>query len=353
MALLWKPLMGDGLVIDFAWRTFKWDSESSKKAHVYCVVVGFSSVGCVRKTIFDSQGGPITAENINGYLTDAPNTFIESRTTPLCNVPLMGIGNKPIDGGNYLFSLEEMNRFVKKEPASQAYFHPYYGSDEFINRRPRFCLWLGDCTPAQIRAMPHCYERVKNVRELRLKSKSEGTRKLADRPTRFHVENMPETDFIIIPRVSSEKREYIPIGFMGKENIVSDSTLIIPNATLFHFGILTSSVHMAWTRAVCGRLEMRYRYSKDIVYNNYPWPEVTKEQKQKIEKTAGAILEARRQYPDSSLADLYNDTLMPQELRKAHQANDRAVAEAYGFPPGLAEEEMVARLFEIYSGLAG
>ena len=348
VANLWAPLMQMGAVIDFAQRTFRWDSESALKAHVHVVVVGFS-VGnhTGAKHIYDN-GTTTTARHINPYLIDAPDTFIYSRTRPLCDVPDIGIGNKPIDGGNYLFTKEDMAAFIQKEPKSALLFHPWYGSEEFIHQKPRYCLWLGDCTPKEINDMPFCKQRVQRVRTLRLQSKSAGTRRLADRPTRFHVENMPDGDAIIIPRVSSERRRYVPMGFIPKGVFASDAVHIIPNATLYHFGILESNVHMAWMRVVCGRLEMRYRYSKDIVYNNFPWPVPTAKQREKIEQTAQSILDARAKYPDSSLADLYDPSLMPYDLLEAHRANDRAVMAAYGFPVNLSEADCVARLFELY-----
>ena len=352
VANLWQPLLWNGLHIDFAHRTFRWDSESSLKAHVHCVIVGFSYADVQPKLIFDKDV-QTEATNINAYLIDADNVFVGSRQHPLCDVPEIGIGNKPIDGGNYLFTKEEMDAFVEQEPSSARYFHPWYGSEEFIHQRPRYCLWLGDCTPAELRSMPRCYKRVEAVRNVRLESKSAGTRKLADRPTRFHVENMPDTNYIIIPRVSSEKRRYVPMGFMSPDVLVSDAAHIIPSATLYHFGILESNVHMAWMRVVCGRLEMRYRYSKDVVYNNFPWPVPTEAQRAKIEQTAQRILDARALYPDSSLADLYDELTMPVELRKAHQDNDRAVMEAYGFPvkSAFTESSCVAELFKMYNKL--
>ncbi len=362
VAIMWKPLMDSGIKIDFAYRTFRWDSESTQKAHVHCVIIGFSCknkensfseiVSEIPKFIINENGTKEEAKNINGYLINAPDIFIESRSKPLCNVPEIGIGNKPIDDGNYLFKPEEKDEFIKKEPKSAAYFRPWYGSDEFINSRPRFCLWLGNCSPAELRSMPACLKRVENVRKFRLASKSAPTQKLADTPARFHVENMPESSYIIIPRVSSERRKYIPMGYLTPDCLTSDSAHIIPDATLYHFGVLTSSVHMAWMRAVCGRLEMRYRYSKDIVYNNFPWCNPTDEQKAKIEQTAQAILGARAKYPDCSLADLYDETVMPSELRKAHQSNDRAVMQAYGFTSNLNESEIVAELFKMYEKLA-
>lgn len=351
VANLWAPLVGMGAEIDFAHRTFRWDSEASQKAHVHVVVVGFS-VGnhSEVKRIFD-KGKATEAKHINPYLIDAPDTFIYSRSRPLCHVPHIGIGNKPIDGGNYLFEEEEMEEFVKREPKSQPLFHPWYGSVEFIHQKPRYCLWLGDSTPREINDMPLCKQRVENVRQLRLASKSEGTRRLADRPTRFHVENMPEGDSIIIPRVSSERRKYVPMGFLAKGNIASDAVHLIPNATLYHFGVLESNVHMAWMRVVCGRLKSDYRYSKDIVYNNFPWPAPTDSQREEIERTAKAILDARAEYPDSSLADLYDPTTMPYDLLQAHRRNDQAVMAAYGFSNRMTEAECVAKLFERYTDL--
>lgn len=353
VANLWKPLFASGVHIDFAHRTFRWDSEAKIKAHVHCVIVGFSvSANIEPKRIFEN-GREQIAGNINAYLIDAENVFVESRSKSLCKVPPIGIGNKPIDGGFYLFTEDEMLQFTKDEPNSNKWFKPWYGSQEFINRKPRYCLWLGDCPPNELRKMPKCLERVEAVRNFRLSSSSAGTVKLADKPTHFHVENMPKATYIIVPKVSSEQRRYIPMGFMTPDILSSDLVFLIPNATLYHFGILTSNVHMAWMRAVCGRLEMRYRYSKDVVYNNFPWPTLTDAQKAKIEQTAQAILDARALYPDCSLADLYDEVTMPPELRKAHQQNDRAVMEAYGFWGKLnTETECVAELMRMYQVLA-
>ena len=354
VANLWKPLFDCGVHIDFAYRTFRWDSEAKIKAHVHCVIIGFSIAPNHKEKVLYSGDRAQIVKNINGYLLDAENVFVESRNKPICDVPEIGIGNKPIDGGNYLFTKEEMEEFIKKEPRSQQYFKLWYGSQEFINRCPRYCLWLGDCSPGELRKMPECMERVEAVREMRLSSKSAGTVKLADKPTRFHVENMPYDRYILMPKVSSEKRRYIPMGFMNPDTLCSDLVFIIPNATLYHFGVLTSNVHMAWMRAVCGRLEMRYRYSKDVVYNNFPWPKPTEEQKAKIEQTAQAILDARALYPDCSLADLYDEVTMPPELRKAHQDNDKAVMQAYGFSVReMTESTCVAALMKLYQKLVG
>ncbi len=488
VATLWKPLFENGVQIDFAHRTFRWDSEASAKAHVHCVIIGFSCIGdnattgeathlrgphrtrsewggfasanacnenltdnatiggrrilasanacnnggkadagsvapqsvAPQKIIYDGDKKTI-AKNINGYLLDADNVFVESRSKPLCDVPEIGIGNKPIDGGYYLFTEEEKDEFIKIEPQSEKYFRPWIGSHEFINRYYRYCLWLGECTPAELRAMPECMKRVQAVRDYRLSSPSAGTVKLADTPTRFHVENMPKGNYVVVPEVSSEKRRYIPIGFFEPYVLSSNLVKIIPSATLYHFGVLTSSVHMAWMRAVCGRLKSDYRYSKDIVYNNFPWPiggethlrgphrtrsewggfasanehnenltdkatiggrripasanacnenltdnadagsvapqSVAPQSKlcaslwEKISETAQSILDARALYPDSSLADLYDELTMPPELRKAHQANDRAVLEAYGLPKDITEPEIVAHLMALYRQL--
>ena len=355
VANLWQPLMEKGLRIDFAHRTFRWDSEASLKAHVHCVIVGFSHKDEKPKELLIYDNDKKTkAGHINAYLMDAPDVFVSSRQQSICDIPSIGIGNKPIDGGNYLFTKEEMEEFIKVEPKSAQYFKPWYGSEEFIHQKPRYCLWLGGCSPAELRQMPHCMKRIEAVREMRLASNSAGTRKLADRPTRFHVENMPDTNYIIVPKVSSEKRRYVPMGFMSPNVLASDLVFVIPDATLYHFGILESNVHMAWMRAVCGRLETRYRYSKDVVYNNFPWPTPTEEQKAKIEQTAQAILDARALYPDSSLADLYDELTMPVELRKAHQNNDRAVMQAYGFPikSTFTESQCVAELFKLYKEIA-
>lgn len=354
VANLWAPLVESGIKINFAHRTFRWDSEASLKAHVHVVVIGFSYVNKNNKLIFDN-GQVIKAVHINPYLIDAPDTFIYSRSKPICDVSEIGIGNQPIDGGNYLFEKEEKEDFIKQEPKSAQYFHLWYGAVEFIHQKPRYCLWLGDCSPREINEMPLCKQRVENVRELRLASKRKSTLKLADKPTRFQVENMPDGDSIIIPKVSSERRRYVPMGFIHKGTFASDLVFLIPNATLYHFGILESNVHMAWMRVVCGRLKSDYRYSKDVVYNNFPWPDglpsFGEDVRSRIEQTAQAILDARAKYPDSSLADLYDPMTMPYDLLDAHRRNDRVVMEAYGFSTKMTESECVAKLFEMYSKL--
>ena len=361
--ILWEELFKKGIVFNFAYRTFKWDSEAVSKAAVHVVIIGFSYAqlsaqwnknlqSVPAKRIFDGDSVQ-NVSNINGYLADAPNIFIKSRVTPLCDVPKIGIGNKPIDGGNYLFKEDEMREFIAKEPASEKYFHPWFGSDEFIKGKKRYCLWLGDVNPVEILKLPECRKRIEAVRDFRLQSKSEGTRKIADRPTRFHVENMPKGSYILIPRVSSENRKYIPIGFMPSNAISSDSVHIISDISIYVFGVLTSNVHMAWMRTVAGRLKSDYRYSKDIVYNNFPWPTPTKDQKAKIEKAAQGILDARTKYPEASLGDMYSNMDLFTELKSAHKANDRAVMEAYGMWGKIhSEAECVAWLFKMYEELA-
>ena len=355
VANLWKPLFEQyGIHFDFAYRTFRWDSEADIKAHVHCVIISFCSSNASsdrKKKIYLSDNQVIAASNINGYLVDAPDVWIESRNKPLCDAPEIGIGNKPIDGGNYLFSEEEMREFIAKEPKSAAYFHPFYGAYEFINQKPRYCLYLGNCSPAELRSMPLSYERVMNVREYRLQSPSAGTRKIADTPTHFHVENMPKGSYIVIPQVSSQRRRYIPMGYMDDGVLCSDKVRIMSEGQLYHFGILESNVHMAWMRTICCRLKSDYSYTINDVYNNFPWCQPTEEQKARIEQTAQAILDARAKYPDCSLADLYDEVTMPPELRRAHQENDRAVMAAYGFSTKMSESECVAELFRLYKEL--
>lgn len=354
VANLWKPLMESpyNVHIDFAWRTFVWDSEASIKAHVHCVIIGFSSfIRNTSKVIYSVESDPIIAQNISGYLIDSPNIAIENRPRPLSDVPLVGIGNKPVDGGNFLFTKDEMEAFISQEPKASKFFRAWYGAQEFINNKPRYCLWLGECSPFELRSMPKCLEVVEAVRNFRLSSTSSGTIKLADKPTRFHVENMPRGSYIVIPQVSSQRRKYIPMGYMDDSVLCSDKLRIMQDGTLYHFAVLESSPHMSWMRAICCRLKSDYSYTINDVYNNFPWPTPTDAQKAKIEKTAQAILDARNLYPDCSLADLYDELTMPIELRKAHQANDRAVMEAYGFDPSMTEEQIVAELLKMYQHL--
>ena len=352
VAAIWKPLFEMGFHFDFAHRTFIWDSEASEKARVHCVILGFSTGHSDRqRRIYDPNGFTV-AQNINGYLLDAPDVFIESRVKPLCDVPEIRKGNQPTDGGNLIIEKEDYDEFIKKEPAALPYIKRFFGAKEYLNNIPRYCLWLVNVPPSQLKAMPYVMDRVTKVREMRLASSDPGTHRLADTPAVFRETNNPE-HAIVIPEVSSERRRYVPMSFVGKEVICSNKLQIIPDANLYEFGVLESSVHMAWMRVVCGRLEMRYDYSKKIVYNNFPWPatSISESTKWKIEQTAQAILDARALYPTDSLADLYDETVMPAELRKAHRANDAAVMEAYGFQKDMTESEIVADLFKLYEKL--
>ena len=354
VAAVWQPVMERfGAHIDFAYPSFRWDNEASDKAHVHCVIVGFSCDPALakakRKKLF-AQEGCKEVDNINAYLVAANNEFINNRKLPLCDVPLMTTGNRPADGGFLIIEQEDYDDFIAKEPDAVPFIKKFVGSTEFINNKKRYCLWLVDASPAQMRKMPLVMKRIEGCKQDRLNSPDKGRQQLADMPHLFREIQNPN-NYLIIPKVSSERRPYIPIGYMDKETIASDLVFIIPSASLYHFGVLTSWVHMAWMRAVCGRLKSDYRYSKDVVYNNFPWPEADASAVAAISETAQAILDARAAYPDSSLADLYDDTLMPPALRRAHRNNDRAVLRAYGFPTNdsFTESDCVARLFQLYA----
>lgn len=359
VAILWQPLFKKGLSIDFAYKTFQWDSESNLKAHVHCVIICFSYTKNNKKKKLYSNDRMQLVDNINGYLLPGANISVGSRTTPLCDIPKMSKGSQPTDGGNLLLNETEAISLLKKYSQLTSCIKPCIGADEYINNKKRYCLWFKDISPSVYANITEIKTRLEKIKNLRMISTSSQTRTKADIPYLFTDIRQPDTNYLIIPSVSSEQRKYIPIGFMTPDIIATNLVLIVPNATLYHFGILTSNVHMAWMRAVCGRLEMRYRYSKDIVYNNFPWCNPTDEQKAKIEKTAQGILNAREKHPDSSLADLYNDLTMPPELRKAHQENDKMVMEAYGFKKKdengktrwLSESETVAELMKMYQEL--
>lgn len=361
--ILWKSLFDQGININFAHKTFRWDSESNSKAHVHCVIIGYSCANITppprKKLYFDKQVQVV--DNINAYLIDAPNVFIESRKKTLQNVPQIDFGNMPNDGGFLCgYTDEDKNFIVQKYPLAEKYFRPFLGATEFINNKKRWCLWLKDAKPNDLQNIPPILEAIKKVKELRMKSTREATKKLAETPYLFGEIRQPDSNYLLIPRASSENRKYIPMGFLSADIIANDTVQIIPNATRYEFGVLTSNVHMAWMRAVCGRLKSDYRYSNTIVYNNFPWCNPTEEQNAKIEKTAQGILNARALYPECSLADLYDELTMPPELRKAHQENDKAVMEAYGFKikdeqtgkyRWLSESETVARLMQMYQEL--
>lgn len=357
--LLWKPLLEEyGIKIHFAHRTFKWISEARGQAAVFCVIIGFAAGDAEEKWLFEYDTPRtelperILAKNINPYLVDAPDVAITRRTSPLCNAPQMVTGNKPIDDGNYLFSKEEKEEFIKKEPNSKTFFKKWLDGKGFINNKPRWCLWLGDCPPHVLKTLPNSMERIELVRKFREKSKSKPTQKLADTPTRFHIETMPHGKSVVVPQVSSQRRTYMPIGFIGPETLCSDKTKLVPDASSFHFGVLTSIMHMAWMRYVAGRLKSDYNYSNTLVYNNFPWPEdPTPKQKENVETAAQAVLDIREKYPDSSLADLYDPLLTPPDLLKAHQTLDRAVDACYGKRKFPNERERVEFLFEKYQEL--
>lgn len=353
VAAIWKPLKElFGVHIDFAYHTFRWDSEANLKAHVHCVIIGFSDTPTAMPKLLFDNGQVIEAKNINGYLIDAPDIFVESRNKALCNIPLMTKGSQPTDDGNLIIEADEYEDFLAKEPNAQKFVRPFVGAKEFLNKKKRWCLWLIGASPTELKALPLVRKRIEAVREFRLKSKKEATRKKAEMPTLFDERRTSKTTYIIVPRHSSENRKYIPMGFECPNVIASDAVLIIPDASLYHFGVLESNVHMAWMRAVCGRLKSDYRYSKDVVYNNFPWPSPTPEQEAKIKATAQTILDARALYPDSSLADLYDPAFMPKELLQAHRQNDRAVMQVYGFSTKMTESECVAELFKLYEKYA-
>jgi len=361
VAAVWKPLFDMfGIHIDFAYRTFKWANEAKGKAAVHCVIVGFSTKRGVQKIIYDGDKKTFP-QIINFYLIDAPNVFIESRKKPVCDVPDMITGNRPADGGNLIIEDKDLDTFIKADPLSQKYIRPFMGAEEFINNKKRWCLWLVGVPPSELRKMPEVLKRVELCRKNRESAPDAGRRKLAETPTLFREQKTSNVDYIVVPQVSSENRRYIPIGYVSYETIASNLVCLIPESTLYHFGILTSNVHMAWTRVVCGRLKSDYRYSKDIVYNNFPWPQADEKQQAEISALAQAILDARAKYPGESLADMYgkvhNGIFMGldyyPDLKKAHKALDSAVMKLYGFPAkaDFTEARCVAALMEMYQTL--
>jgi len=285
---------------------------------------------------------------LSPYLVDAPDIFVESRTKPISNVPEMINGNRPTDGGNLIVEADDYNNLLKQEPNAAQYVRRFMGSEEFINDKKRHCLWLLGADPVELRKMPLIMERVGKCRQSRLSSTKKTTRDCAETPSLFQEIRQPKTHYLAVPEVSSEKRRYIPIGYLSPDVIASNKLHVVPNATLYHFGILTSNVHMAWVRVVCGRLKSDYDYSKNIVYNNFPWPDASEAQKTAIEKLAQAILDARSLFPASSLADLYDPLTMPPQLLKAHKTLDTAVMKLYGFPAAMPEAAVVAALMGRY-----
>lgn len=353
---VWKPLIEKyGVHIDFAHRTFRWDSDASLKAHVHCVIIGFScQPNPVDKKIYE-DGKEIDAMNISPYLVDAPTIFIERRNDPLSDVPSFVRGCQPTDNGNLILTEEQRETLISKEPQANQFIRPFMMGKDFLSRKPRYCLWLNGANPSELKKCPQILERVKKVREYRSQSSKAATRAKAETPTLFDEIREPQSDYIAFPTVSSEKRRYVPVDYLSKDIIPGNKIYFMEGATLYHFGVIESNVHMAWMRAVCGRLKSDYNYSNTIVYNNFPWCTPTPEQKAKIEQTAQAILDARALYPDSSLADLYDEVTMPVELRKAHQENDKAVMQAYGFDPKMTDDNkeslIIAELFKLYQSL--
>ena len=350
VASLWEPLFNDGVIINFAHRTFRWDSEASLKAHVHCVIVGFSYVDIPDKILFDNDQHK-KVKHINAYLTEAPNVFIAKRNTPLCDVSSMNYGSFALDDGNYTISLAEHDELIQRDPSIEQFMRPFIGAQELLHAIKRWCIWLKDMPLSTYSKNSIIREKVERVQQWRAASNRKNTVMLADTPTLFAEIRQPQTMYLAVPTVCSEKRRYIPMAYLSPDIIASNQVYIVPEATLYHFGVLQSNVHMAWMRAVCGRLETRYRYSNSVVYNNFPWPTPTDEQRARIEQTAQAIIDAREKSQDVCLAELYDPVFMPPELRRAHQENDRAVMAAYGFSIKMTESECVAKLFEMYQAL--
>jgi len=353
VSILWKPLLEKGMHINFAHQTFKWSNDAKGNAAVYCVIAGFSLQNTQQRRIFeypDIKGDPneVTAKNINPYLIDAPDVFVGTRQHPISDVPEMNFGNMPADGGNLILSTDERAEIIRKYPAAEKYIYELVGAKELIQGGTRYCLWLTDIPPSELRAILPFMERVERNREVRAASSRP---QLANIPALFaQITADPNTyeHVIAVPSVSSERRDYIPIALFGKDTVITNLCLVIPDATLHHFGILTSRMHMAWMRAVAGRLKSDYRYSKDIVYNNFIWPEISGGEQAQIEKFAQAVLDARSEFPNSSLADLYDPNSMPPSLAKAHNTLDRAVDKLYRQEPFATDTERVAMLFEKY-----
>jgi hypothetical protein len=356
VGILWPDLLRRGIKIHFAHRTFQWNSEARGKAAVHCIIIGFGLQDVEQKWLFDydtpkSEPHAVKAHNINPYLVDGPDVVLYKQITPLCNVVEMTKGSQPTDAGYLLMNDAEKAEMCKLESKSVQWIRKFVGADEFINGINRWCLWLKDCPPEVLRSMPEVIKRIEGVRQTRLASKKAATREWALKPTLFTEDRQPDNTYLLVPSVSSERRNYIPVGFMPPEIIASNLVLTIPNATPYHFGILCSTMHNAWMRAVCGRLKSDYRYSAGIVYNNFPWPEATEKQQATIENAAQGVLDARAKFPDSTLADLYDPLTMPPELVKAHQQLDRAVDAAYGKTGFKTEAERVAFLFQRYQQL--
>lgn len=350
VALIWEPLTRlFHIKFDFAYQTFRWDSEANMKAHVHCIIIGFSHKNVITEKAIYTENGKNIVQHINGYLTSGEDIFIMGRNDQISCMPTMHMGVMARDGGNLIMDESEYQEYVVNEPQGVEFIHPYMMGREFLNNIPRYCFWLVGANPSLLKKCPILMKRVEGVRQVRLESPAKETQKLAETPTLFAQLNQPKGNFIAFPKVSSERRRYIPIGFLSEDVIVGDKLYVVENVGLYHFGVLTSSIHNSWMRLVAGRMKSDYSYSNTIVYNNFPWPTLTDAQKEKIGKTAQVILDARNLYPDCSLADLYDETTMPVELRRAHQDNDKAVMEAYGFNwKNMTEADIVAELFKLY-----
>ena len=355
VGILWSELFNKYQTkIHFAHRTFKWGNEAKGNAAVHVVIIGFANYNTNEKLIYEyedikGEAQEVTAKNINPYLIEGNDSFLPSRRKPICNVPEMLYGNKLVDGGFYLFTDDEKENFIKEEPNSKKYFKQILSGDEFINGKNRWVLYLKDADPKELKSMPKVLERINEVKKYREASTKKQTQETALTPTLFAEPRQPESDFLLIPRTSSENRRYIPFGFFEKEFIVNDSCTALPNATTYHFGIMSSQMHMAWVKYTCGRLESRFRYSNTLVYNNFPWPaNLTSKQKEAVDKAAQQVLDARLQFPNSSLADLYDPNTMPPVLAKAHQQLDKAVDLCYRPQPFINETKRIEFLFELY-----
>jgi hypothetical protein len=355
VSLLWQPLMNEYQIkINFAHRTFKWMNEAKGVAAVHCVIIGFATFDWAKKLLYEyetvsSEPHELIVSRINAYLNAGPLVIINKRQEPICQVVKMKYGNKPTDDGNFLFNDEQKNHFLLKEPKAYKYFKKFIGSFEFINNKSRWCLWLKDADPKELKELPFVIQRINNVRKFREESSAAPTRQASKTPTLFFYISQPNSQYLVIPETSSERRDFIPIGYVSKDVIASNAVYLIPTAKIFTFGFLCSNMHMAWTRTLCGRLKSDYRYSASIVYNNFPWPEnLSEKQKHAVEAAAQNVLDVRAKFPESSLADLYDPNTMPPELVKAHQALDKAVDLCYRPQPFINETKRIEFLFELY-----
>jgi hypothetical protein len=353
VAVLWPDIFASGIEIFFAHRTFQWSSEARGKAAVHCVIIGLTLENVASRVIFDydaptAEPQAVVAGNINAYLIDAKNVFLRNRTNAIEDIPAAVYGSKPTDGGHLFLDADERAALLVDEPAARPWLKRFLGADEFLYSIPRYCLWLKDCPPGTLRTLPLVRARVEAVKAKRLASKKAQTREMAKFPFLFGEDRQPASSYLLIPGHTSELRTYIPMGYFSSDVICGNANFLVPGASIYDFGILSSIMHMAWVRSVCGRIKSDYRYSSGIVYNNFPWPRPTEKQRAGIESAAQALLDARAKFPAASLADLYDPLGMPVDLAKAHQSLDKAVDAAYGKSSFASEAERVAFLFERY-----